>query len=478
MNAHRAHPAIPIIAGASLLTAVSVMADPPQLPALTLFDDLTGVAATYSTSGRIDLHGPFFTVFGTNGRSCGTCHQASTGWSVTPANIQARFDATGGTDPIFRTNDGSVSPDADVSTVAARRSAYRMLLTKALIRVGLPIPPNAEFTLASVDDPYGHANAGDMSLFRRPLPATNLNFLSTVMWDGRETFPDPTSSQCILGTATCFASLHYDLSDQANGATLGHAQAVQPLTDAQRNAIVAFETSLYTAQIFDDGAGRLTARAAQGGPVALSTFPFYFGINDVLAGDYRTGAAFDPTVFTLYSPWDVVGHHAPDPGEAVDRSDARAAVARGEALFDSKPITITGVKGLNDALNAPVIHGTCGTCHDAPNAGDHSTPAPLDIGIADASRRTPDLPLYTLQNIGTGETVQTTDPGRALVTGKWKDIGKFKGPTLRGLAARAPYFHNGSAQDLGAVVDFYNQRFGIGFTQQEKDDLVAFLRAL
>jgi cytochrome c peroxidase len=59
-----------------------------------------------------------------------------------------------------------------------------------------------------------------------------------------------------------------------------------------------------------------------------------------------------------------------------------------------------------------------------------------------------------------------------------KDIGKFKGPVLRGLAARPPYFHNGLAADLGAVVDFYNTRFAIGFTENEKADLVAFLSAL
>jgi cytochrome c peroxidase len=88
------------------------------------------------------------------------------------------------------------------------------------------------------------------------------------------------------------------------------------------------------------------------------------------------------------------------------------------------------------------------------------------------------LPVITLQNIATGETVQTTDPGRALVTGQWADIGKFKGPILRGLAARPPYFHNGSAQSLGDVVDFYNQRFSIGFTAQEKSDLIAFLKTL
>jgi hypothetical protein len=41
-----------------------------------------------------------------------------------------------------------------------------------------------------------------------------------------------------------------------------------------------------------------------------------------------------------------------------------------------------------------------------------------------------------------------------------------------------PYFHNGFAKDLDAVVDFYDTRVAIGFTKQEKSDLVAFLRTL
>ena len=112
--------------------------------------------------------------------------------------------------------------------------------------------------------------------------------------------------------------------------------------------------------------------------------------------------------------------------------------------------------------------GTCTTCHDTPNAGNHSVKAPLNIGLTDASRRTADMPLYTLRSMSTGETVQTTDPGRAMVTGKWADIGKFKGPILRGLAARAPYFHNGSAATLDEVIDFYESRFNIGLTARER----------
>ncbi|HET7065826.1 MAG TPA: hypothetical protein VFI49_16260 [Rudaea sp.] len=76
------------------------------------------------------------------------------------------------------------------------------------------------------------------------------------------------------------------------------------------------------------------------------------------------------------------------------------------------------------------------------------------------------MPLYTLRNNATGALAQTTDPGRALITGKWADIGKVKGPVLRGLAARAPYFHNGMAASLDVALDFYDTRFNIGFTAQ------------
>src|SRR5207248_8562560 len=126
----------------------------------------------------------------------------SDGWTITPTHVQVRFALSSGLDPIFRTNDGSNSPNADVSTVEARRQAYSMLLNKGLIRVGIGVPANAEFELVGADDPYGYATSSELSLFRRPLPSTNLSFLATVMWDGRETFAGQPVS--------------FDLSDQAN----------------------------------------------------------------------------------------------------------------------------------------------------------------------------------------------------------------------------------------------------------------------
>ena len=467
--------------GASAVAATDDDSGRPDRIRLLRAANESGVALTISSNGFIDRGNPFFRSLGANGRSCVSCHQPEEGWSMTPKGLRERFERSNGMDPVFRPNDGANSPLADVSTRQAREAAYSMLLGKGLIRVGIGVPAGAEFELVQVDDPYGFASAAELSLFRRPLASTNLRFLSTVMWDGRETFRDPASTDCLFGTTTCFAPLHVDLADQANTATTGHAQATTPLTTAQRDAIVDFELGLYTAQQQDDRAGRLSVHGANGGPSFLASVASYFGINDTLVGDYRSHASFTPTVMTLYAGWQstIEDRLNADP-ERRDRdvAVARRAIARGEALFNSKPIVIRDVHGLNDDLQIPAIVGTCTTCHNTPNAGNHSIPLPLDIGVADASRRTPDLPLYTLRNKTTGATVQTTDPGRALITGRWQDIGRFKGPTLRALAARAPYFHNGSAKDLNELVRFYDQRFGIGFSDQEREDLVAFLKAL
>lgn len=379
--------------------------------------------------------------------------------------MRARFLLSGGTDPIFRTNDGSNSPNADVSTLDKRRRAYSMLLNKAVIRVGIGIPANAEFTLDNVDDPYGFASAAELSLFRRPLPSTNLAFLTGVMWDGRETVaPFLPPMDAGVGQADLVASLRHQVLD----ATLGHAQATAAPTESQINQIVEFELSLTTAQIRDNRAGFLNEDDAIGGPRILANQRFHVGINDTLGAD-PTLAEFNPGSMALFAAWGA-GHS----GQQRDRD----AIVRGEKLFNSKPIVITGVGGLNDALDMPVIAGTCTTCHNAPNIGNHTVALPLNLGLTDASRRTPDMPLYTLRNLATGATVQSTDPGLALLSGRWKDIGKFKGPILRGVVAHPPYFHNGSAATLDDVVDFYDSRFAIGLSGPEKRDLAAFLRAL
>ncbi|CAN5924605.1 hypothetical protein BH11MYX4_BH11MYX4_50740 [soil metagenome] len=452
-----------------------------RLPNDLPFLNPSGFAATTSTRGFVDLGGPFFQSLGTNGRSCGTCHLPGEGWTIVPASVRERFERSGGTDPLFRLNDGANSPTADVSTVAKRRQAYSMLLDKGLIRVSNPVPLSADYTLVEVDDPYHHASAADVSTFRRPLPSANVGALSTVMWDGRETqttvATDPDLMGCTLAPTApkCWKTITTDLLTQSNDATLGHAQATVGLAPGQEAEIVAFERSLSFGQVYSFEARDLGARGARGGLGALAGREFYFGRNDVLSGDYRTHVPFTTKVFDEFDSWASLGG-----GSHLD--EARRAVARGQEIFDSHPIAITGVKGINDDFGVPVLSGSCTTCHDTPHFGHHSIPAPLDIGLTgdhpEALARTADLPLYTFRQNSDGAIFKTTDPGRGLISGKFKDLGRFKGPVLRGLAARAPYFHNGSAASIEEAIVFYDRRFTIGLTLQEKSDLAAFLETL
>jgi len=442
--------------------ARQIAASDDGLPRL-VSDNSSGRVRTIDINGDLDLSNPFFKELGTNGRACFSCHRPEQGWTITPESVQKRFLESRGLDPIFRPNDGSNCEGADGSTVGKRLTAYSLLLTRGLIRVGIDVPVDAEFVIDSVDDPYGcSAPLTAASMYRRPLPATNLGFLSAVMWDGRES-----------STTTTILE---DLAKQADDATTGHSQASLHLTPQEAQAIVGFETGLFTAQVRDNDAGSLRADGGNGGPAALARQLFFIGINDPV-GLNPTGVAFDPKVFTLFDTWASLGRD-----DEIDR--ARRRIASGQELFNTRPLVISGVAGLNNqtfsnGVTVPdPFTGTCTTCHDTPNAGNHSVKAPLNIGLTDASRRTPDMPLYTLRNVATGDTVQTTDPGRAMITGKWADIGKFKGPVLRALAARAPYFHNGSAATLDDVLQFYDTRFNLGLSEREKKDLIAFLRTL
>jgi hypothetical protein len=457
-------------------------ANAQSLPNLFPFPNASGVLETYNAGGKpIDLTGPFFQSLGTNGRSCGSCHRPAQGWGISADEVKLRFEATQGLDPIFRTNDGSnCDHNIDTSTVGGRRKAYSLLINKGLIRIALPVPAAAEFSVVSVVNPYGCGDPATLSMYRRPLPSTNLRFLSTLMWDGRESSTQTGTQKITYPTNP--GDLLADLAHQSVDATNGHAQASTLLTSQQQQAIVNFEMALATAQAFDYKAGDLNASGATGGPVTLGTqtvLAFFIGVNDPLGGNPH-GTPFTPVIFNLFDGWANTRSHDQDDDGQDGQNASRASILRGQNLFNSKPINITDVAGLNDDLNLASIPGTCGTCHDSPNVGNHSVSAPLNIGVADLNSPldVSYLPVITLQNKTTHEIKTTTDPGRALITGLWKDIGRLKGPILRALPSRAPYFHNGSADSLSDVVDFYDKRFHIGLTPREKKDLIAFLSTL
>jgi cytochrome c peroxidase len=430
----------------------------------------------------------FFASLGTNGRTCNTCHLEGSAWSFTPSDARALARNA----PLFAPVDGADCPptsatQAPDSTLSTEVTGY------GLIRVQIGIPVTADYTLVSASNPKGCAIApgsagagGQLFLFRRPLPSTNLVFDSAVMWDGRETLQRPATTTGGQGTAP----LIFDLDDQANSATLGHAQGASIAGTAAQADIVAFETNLYTAQsLMQFQHVALDGDGANGGAQYLASTvapAFFIGKNDPLQPGF-TNADFD-----LFAAWE------PTSPTYAKLKKSEQAIGRGEALFNQTTFTIHDVPGLNSVPSNPLynradplagqdIVGGCAVCHNNPDVGNHSTALAINIGVTlaqpvdnDGSPNTTldvaNLPVYALSN-GTSQ-VTVTDPGRALISGHFLDAGKTKGPILRGLAARAPYFHNGSAKDLATVVAFYNGRFAIGLTADQQADLVAFLQAL
>ena len=372
--------------------------------------------------------------------------------------------------------------------------------TRGLIRIALAVPANANYRVVRVNNPYGCNESDVISMYRRPLPTTNLRLLSAVMFDGRESSPATGATKILYSNYP--NSLLADLEHQSVDATVVHAQGdgSRP-TATEQQEIVNFEMALSTAQAFGNAAGLLNAHGANGGPVPLVDQPFFISINSsvnflvpaleqpgglVTPGDGQ----FTSSIFNTFDAW-----------AGLPYEDPRAAIARGEAIFNSKPINITGVAGINDDVSAgglvpggiTSLQGTCGTCHDTPNVGNHSFPTPLNIGTGDGSPSKSSvnlggvdisyLPSITVcetdsAGLPTSNCKTTSDLGQALIDGNFDHVGKIKGPILRGLSARAPYFHNGSAQTLLDVVRFYETRFGLVLTRQEESDLVAFLSAL
>ncbi len=458
---------------------------PAQAPIANgaIFTNPNGSHSTFSRrdGAFLDTANAFFQRLGTNGRACVSCHQVEDAMGLNAESVRARFESSCGLESLFRPVDGSNNPAADVSTMGDRREAYSLLLSKGLIRVQLPVPATAQFEVIAVDDPYGNS-AGQplpltqISVFRRPLPATNLKFLGaisaaappsaiatpSIMWDGREILSNP------------FVAL----MNQANNATLIHAEAVAALSAAVLTSIVDFQLALFTSQETETEAGSVSIDGANGGSLFLSTVPFTVGEN-------RPPNPVRQDVFHLFDGW-------------AGQVEQRDAIARGQALFNFRvgvnPLSATCASNVPNDCAPGAQPGaqamTCTRCHSTfENGGQDGGAFGNSIGNAIGNFtsgglagefRTPDLPLYTLRQKAAPNAIRmTTDPGRALISGVWADVNKFKAPSLRGLAGHAPYFHSGSAATLEDVIDAYQEAgFQFNFTPQEKADMVAFLKSL
>jgi len=509
------------------------------------FGDHTGKVQSLPSDASLNQQNAFFDpAVGTNGQACVTCHQPAQGFTIQLAATRDAFEDTDGLDPLFRPNDTASRPDAVVSTLYARKDAYKLFLDLGVVRIGKTFKLPSDFTVEPQDtaqfgplpnsnDVQHPANA-TLSLFRRPLVNTNVNFDSSVLWDGRDSIATLATSQ---------------VPKAIQSLLLG------PGTDSAKNqAIANFMTGVFTDQVFDNRAGSLSTHGATGGVQHLLALSSDSARPCAYAADFPSSAPVltpfsstctrvddnNPHTFgsDMFDAWANLQHRRAENdryGEGCDdqrrdSGDFRACIARGQEIFNTAVLTqppdlngkLLDVGSVaNGGVNADhpdripagaPIH--CVTCHATHNLGNNPNPNfigrigtdsvdiladlvatrsqqdPLVQGIFDNVKK---LPLYCLRpstdttpftGIG-GATcgthagdVKTTDPGRAMVTGLIADVGKFKPPILRDLSARSPFFHAGTASDIFHLIDFYDARFQINLTRQQKNDLANFLEAL
>lgn len=123
-------------------------------------------------------------------------------------------------------------------------------------------------------------------------------------------------------------------------------------------------------------------------------------------------------------------------------------------------------KQQKDGLDFFEKKGECAECHSGPNFSNEK-----------------------FANLGVGMDRANPDPGREDATHKRSDTGRFKVPTLRDLASRAPYMHDGSVKTLAEVLDIYakgglpnphlDTRLAPFYVDEEiRRDLLAFLDSL
>jgi cytochrome c peroxidase len=483
------------------------------LPAYATFENPTGSVAVLNADGPVATRGhPFFEPLGRNGRACVTCHQPADAMSLSVRSIARRWAAGGAKDSLFAAVDGANCPNLPVR----ERASHSLLLDKGLFRIGLPWPPRdaegraikPEFDIAVVSDPTGcnsskvyglNSKNPQISVFRRPRVAANLKYVEPErplsLWHIRtgEVRPlDPLTGHR-LGGNLMSDSRAATLIAQMIDASRTHMEMSAGLSPSQQSRVRTFLLQVYMAQVTDRTGGRLNGGGAFLGPQALrdgkpamvgaySARPMFPEIEGWVTQRVASSIRWAPLVKLPLFPTTRASEASETPQERAYRD----SVARGYLSFMYRQFLIRNVADLNGFIGNPVKQ-TCAACHNMVQTGMDVAPGYLDLGTNTYPTATPapDLPLFRIDchkdappHPYLGRQIYTSDPGRALVTGRCADVGKVVVQQMRGLAARAPYFAGGSARDLRAVVDYYDTRFRIGYTEQEKSDLINFMGAL
>jgi hypothetical protein len=429
---------------------------------------------------------PFFSPTGPNGRACVTCHQPADSMSISAATAQDRWSETNGKDPLFAAYDGSNCPTLPQD----KKASHSLLLEHGLFRIQRPWPPRdaggkplaPDFTIEVVRDPWGcntgktygpKADKPNVSVYRRPRPAANLKYLLAIgfAYDPKQGLPlalDPETGDPVSGNLMADGRA-VTLNSQMLDAASTHLEFAKRLTPDDMKRITDFESRIYAAQQSDKVGGALDAAGGLGGPANLQrSKPGELG-------------SIGRAVWSEFEAWE----KAPA-AETEAQRKFRESVARGAHVFREKTFLITDSAGINSPIGfGNPVRNSCVFCHNMTMMGNDVAPGQVDLGTTNQpfADPAPHLPLFRIHCLGKphphyGKTILTSDPGFALTTGRCADVGKITLQSMRGLSARAPYFSNGSAKDLRAVVDYYDRRYSIGYTEQEKQDLVNLMSVL
>ena len=382
-----------------------------------------------------------------NRRSCADCHMANDAFQLSPAQVEARFQALQwerqrnpqADDPLFRSIDAD-----DFRTNGANAEDYTNLRQNALVRIVFPLPANIRL----IDPETNLASSEAVVDVWRMVPTVN----DVALTGPGNANPWPRGPNHFGGYQ--LDARMGSLQQQALGALISHAEITEPPPSGLLDDLTAFQRALFTNERV-----RALADALSAGTAPL-----------------------------------------PDPDPPLD-----ALEERGKAVFERACAQCHG--GPSQTTAQPPI----GRFHDiltqCPRPVDTAVPprfvfAPCSPSLA-RNARTYEITLPS----GTTLRRTSSDPGRALLTGfvggapPTDDWNKFDVPGLRGIGRTAPYFHNNSAASLAEIVDHYIQFFnrvkanaapgvvppvattdGIHFDRQprpdEREALLAYLRKL
>ena len=260
------------------------------------------------------------------------------------------------------------------------------------------------------------------------------------------------------------------------------------------------EENIWVGGLFWDGRANTLAEQAQGPPLNM----LEMANSDTLVVMEKLQALPYADIFE-----DIYGAGAlTDPATAfANMADAIAAYERTPEVnpFDSKyDYWLKGEAELSEQEQRGLQvfeqedKGNCAACHPNRPGEDGSPPLFTDFTYDNlGTPKNPENPFYLLPAEHNPDGFEFVDLGLGVTVDDPAEDGKFRVPTLRNVAVTAPYLHNGVFKTLFQTVSFYNTRDvapwpapevaetvnvdelgNLGLTNQEMEDLVAFLRTL